>query len=58
MQGSWIQSLVRELDPNARTKDLTGDKEDILEAEIDMESLTSFRNYFTVHRDWEDFRIL
>ena len=38
--------------------ELTGDKEDILEAEIDMESLTIFRNYFTVHRDWDDFRIL
>ena len=31
------------------------DKEDILETEIDMESLTSFRNYFTVHRDWDSF---
>ena len=27
--------------------ELTGDKEDILEAEIDMESLVSFRNHFT-----------
>ena len=31
------------------------DKEDILETEIDMESLTAFRNYFTVHRDWDGF---
>ena len=33
------------------------DEEDILETEIDMESLTSFRNYFTVHRDWDRFVI-
>lgn len=33
------------------------DKEDILETEIDKESLTSFRNYFTVHRDWDKFLI-
>lgn len=33
------------------------DKEDILETEIDMESLKSFRNYFTVHRDWDSFVI-
>ena len=36
---------------------LSENKEDILEAEIDMESLTSFRNYFTVHRDWDSFVI-
>ena len=38
--------------------ELTGDKEDILEAEIDMESLVSFRNHFTVYKDWDDFRIM
>ena len=37
--------------------EIEGDKEDILEVEIDMESLTSFRNYFTVHRDWDSFVI-
>ncbi|MBR5603164.1 MAG: nitrilase family protein [Bacteroidales bacterium] len=37
---------------------ISDDKEGILEAEIDMESLTKFRNYFTVHRDWDDFRIV
>ncbi len=37
--------------------ELTDNKEDILETEIDMESLTSFRNYFTVHRDWDSFVI-
>ena len=35
--------------------ELTENREDILEAEIDMESLTKFRNYFTVHRDWDSF---
>ncbi len=46
---------------NAKGKtvaEISGDKEDFLEAEIDMESLTSFRNHFTVHRDWDDFRII
>lgn len=38
--------------------EIEGDKEAILEAEIDKESLTSFRNYFTVHRDWDKFDIL
>ncbi len=38
--------------------EITGNKEDILETEIDMGSLTSFRNYFTVHRDWDKFDIL
>ena len=37
--------------------ELTDNKEDILETEIDMESLTSFRNYFIVHKDWDDFVI-
>ena len=37
--------------------ELSDNKEDILETEIDMESLTSFRNYFTVHRDWDNFII-
>ena len=37
--------------------ELTENKEDILEVEIDMESLTKFRNYFTVHRDWDSFVI-
>ena len=37
--------------------ELTDNKEDILETEIDMESLTSFRNYFIVHRDWDNFVI-
>ena len=37
--------------------ELTDNKEDILETEVDMESLTSFRNYFTVHRDWDSFAI-
>ena len=36
---------------------LEGDKEDILEVEIDKQSLTDFRNYFTVHRDWDKFEI-
>lgn len=38
--------------------EIEGNKEDILETEIDMESLTNFRNYFTVHRDWDKFDIL
>ena len=38
--------------------EIAGDKEDILEAEIDMESLSSFRNHFSVHKDWDDFRIV
>ena len=38
--------------------EIIGDKEDILEVEIDKESLTSFRDYFTVHRDWDTFEIL
>ena len=38
--------------------EINGDQEGILEAEIDMESLKSFRNYFTVHRDWDDFNIV
>lgn len=45
---------------NAKGKtlaEITGDKENFLEAEIDMESLTSFRNHFTVHRDWDSFVI-
>ena len=37
--------------------EIEGNKEDILEVEIDKESLTSFRNYFTVHRDWDSFVI-
>lgn len=37
---------------------IEGDKEDILEVEIDKQSLTEFRNYFTVHRDWDKFEIL
>ena len=37
--------------------ELTDNKEDILETEIDMESLMKFRNYFTVHRDWDSFVI-
>ena len=37
--------------------ELTDNREDILETEIDMESLTSFRNYFIVHRDWDNFVI-
>ncbi len=37
--------------------EIEGNKEDILEVEIDVESLTSFRNYFTVHRDWDSFVI-
>ena len=40
-----------------RTVAELADEEDILETEIDMESLTSFRNYFTVHRDWDRFVI-
>ena len=36
---------------------LTENKEDILETEIDMESLMKFRNYFIVHRDWDNFII-
>ncbi len=38
--------------------EITDNKEDILEAEIDMESLVSFRNYFRVHRDWDCFNIM
>ena len=38
-----------------RVAELAENREDILEAEIDMESLTKFRNYFTVHRDWDSF---
>ena len=38
-----------------RTVAELADKENILETEIDMESLTAFRNYFTVHRDWDSF---
>ena len=38
--------------------EIIGDKEGILEVEIDKESLTSFRDYFTVHRDWDTFEIL
>ncbi len=38
--------------------ELTDDKEAILEADIDKESLTSFRNYFIVHRDWDDFKMI
>ena len=34
---------------------LQGDKEDILEIEIEKQPLTDFRNYFTVHRDWDKF---
>lgn len=37
---------------------IEGDKEGILEVEIDKQSLTDFRNYFTVHRDWDKFEIL
>ena len=40
-----------------RTVAELADKEEILETEIDMESLTAFRNYFTVHRDWDSFVI-
>ena len=38
--------------------EIAGDKEDILEAEIDMESMSSFRNHFIVHKDWDDFKIV
>jgi len=38
--------------------EIEGDKEDILEVEIDKQSLTDFRNYFTVHRDWDKFELL
>lgn len=38
--------------------EIEGDKENILEVEIDKDSLTSFRNYFTVHRDWDNFNII
>lgn len=37
---------------------IVGNKEDILEAEIDKDSLTEFRNYFTVHHDWDKFHVL
>lgn len=39
-------------------EEITDNKEDILEAEIDMESLVSFRDYFTVHRDWDKFELV
>lgn len=38
--------------------EIDGDKESVLEVEIDKESLMSFRNYFTVHRDWDKFSVL
>ena len=38
--------------------EIAGDKENILEAEIDMESMSSFRNHFIVHKDWDDFKIV
>lgn len=44
------------VDGKGRTMaELQGDKEDILEIEIEKQPLTDFRNYFTVHRDWDDF---
>lgn len=46
---------------NAKGKtlyEIAGDKEDILEFEIDKESLDSFRNYFTVYNDWDSFDIV
>ena len=35
--------------------ELKDDKEDVLEVDIDKKPLTDFRNYFTVHKDWENF---
>lgn len=35
--------------------ELRGDKEDVLEIEIDKQPLIDFRNYFTVHKDWDNF---
>ena len=44
------------VDGKGRTlAELYGDKEDILEVEIEKKPLTDFRNYFTVHRDWDKF---
>lgn len=37
---------------------IEGDKEDILEFELDKESLYKFRGYFTVYNDWDKFEIL
>lgn len=38
--------------------EILDNKEDIIETEIDMDSLVDFRNYFTVHRDWDDFSVV
>ena len=44
------------VDGKGRTvAELNGDSEDILEVEIEKKPLTDFRNYFTVHRDWDNF---
>ena len=44
------------VDGKGRTvAELRGDKEDILEIEIDKQPLMDFRNYFTVHKDWDNF---
>lgn len=37
--------------------EIADNKEDVLEVEIDKQALTDFRNYFTVHRDWDNFII-
>jgi len=37
---------------------IEGDKEDILEFELDKESLDKFRGYFTVYNDWDKFEVL
>ena len=44
------------VDGKGRTvAELNGDDEDILEVEIEKKPLVDFRNYFTVHRDWDKF---
>lgn len=37
---------------------IEGDKEGILEFELDKESLDKFRGYFTVYNDWDKFEVL
>lgn len=38
--------------------EISGDKEGIVETDIDKESLTDFRNYFTIGQDWDNFDII
>lgn len=38
--------------------EISGDKEGIIKVDIDKESLTDFRNYFTISQDWDNFKII